>query len=333
MSTEQPTMTRPGPDVHLRPFGAGDFAPLVALGTAVFPDAPWNEDELRHWEATWDYTRYHRQRVIAEDNSGRLVGYGMIRHVPWEFDPQKYFLLVMVHPEVRRRGIGSAVYDDLLAILAQRDARVVHADVAKETMTDSIAFLTHRGFAEVARGFESRLDVAAFDFARFAGAAERVAAQGIVLTTLAAERERDPDALRRAYELELACGRDVPGIGEPTDVPFELFLQHSVERPTALPDAFFLAKDGDDYVGLSQLQRRLAQPAVLQQHLTGVRRGYRGRGIAMALKLQTVKYAQAHGYREIRTGNDARNRAMLRINEAMGYVKEPATITFEKPLP
>ena len=52
----------------------------------------------------------------------------------------------------------------------------------------------------------------------------------------------------------------------------------------------------------------------------------------MALKLRTVKYARAHAYREIRTNNDSRNRPMLRINEAMGFVKEPAWITFEKRL-
>ena len=199
-------------------------------------------------------------------------------------------------------------------------------------MTESIAFLTRRGFVEVQRGFESRLDVAAFDFARFAGAEERVAGRGIILTTLAAERQRDPDALRKAYELQQACGRDVPAVGEVTETSFEMFLAHDVDRPTALLDAFFLARDGDRYVGLSAMQRRLAQPGVLSQHLTGVRREYRGRGIAMALKLQTVKYAQTHGYREIRTGNDARNRPMLRINEAMGFVKEPAWITFEKRL-
>jgi len=83
-------------------------------------------------------------------------------------------------------------------------------------------------------------------------------------------------------------------------------------------------------VGLSYLHRRPEQPEVLSQNLTGVLREYRGRGIAMALKLQTVRYAREHGYREIRTGNDARNRPMLRINEAMEFVKQPAWITFEK---
>ncbi len=74
------------------------------------------------------------------------------------------------------------------------------------------------------------------------------------------------------------------------------------------------------------------QPGVLFQGFTGILREYRGKGVAMALKMLTVKYARTHEYREIRTGNNTRNRPMLRINEAMGFVKQPVWIEFEKRL-
>jgi hypothetical protein len=45
-----------------------------------------------------------------------------------------------------------------------------------------------------------------------------------------------------------------------------------------------------------------------------------------------VRYAQARGAREIRTWNNTRNRPMLRINEAMGFQKQPVWIEFEKSL-
>ena len=332
MSPDQPTMLTQRVNARLRPFREEDYPRMVEIGVASFPDDPWTLEEARHWDASWNHARYEYLRLMAEDAAGRAVGYGRINHIPWEFHPQTYYLNVTVDPALRQRGIGSAIYDALLGELRRRGALAVRSGVAKETMTESVAFLTRRGFAEVQRGFESRLDVAAFDIARFAGAEERVAAQGILLTTLAAERERDPEALRKAYELQQACGRDVPAVGQPTDTTFEMFVAHDIAAPTALLDAFFLAKDGDRYVGVSLLQRRLAQPEVLSQHLTGLLREYRGRGIAMALKLQTVTYARAHAYREIRTNNDSRNRPMLRINEAMGFVKEPAWITFEKRL-
>jgi len=46
-----------------------------------------------------------------------------------------------------------------------------------------------------------------------------------------------------------------------------------------------------------------------------------------------VEYARAHGIREIKTWNDQRNQPMLRINEAMGFVKQPAWIEMRKVAP
>jgi GNAT superfamily N-acetyltransferase len=80
------------------------------------------------------------------------------------------------------------------------------------------------------------------------------------------------------------------------------------------------------------MYRPLAEPGIIYQGLTGVLRDYRGRGIAMALKVRTVRYARANGYREIRTWNDVRNRKMLRINDALGFAKQPASINYVKTL-
>jgi len=52
----------------------------------------------------------------------------------------------------------------------------------------------------------------------------------------------------------------------------------------------------------------------------------------MALKLRAVAYAKERGFREIRTWNDSINRPMLAINEALGFAKQPAWITFGKDL-
>ena len=51
----------------------------------------------------------------------------------------------------------------------------------------------------------------------------------------------------------------------------------------------------------------------------------------MALKLRTIGYARNAGYREIRTWNST-NRPMLAINEALGFARQPAWITFGKDL-
>jgi predicted GNAT superfamily acetyltransferase len=45
----------------------------------------------------------------------------------------------------------------------------------------------------------------------------------------------------------------------------------------------------------------------------------RGRGIARALKYQSLQQAIEAGYARVRTSNDADNPAILRINAEIGY--------------
>ena len=308
-----------------------DYPVLVALNKASYPDYGETEEEWRHWDETWDHKKYFKSRVVAEDD-GRVVGFGLVNHMRWAFVPTKYRIDITVHPDHRERGHGSALYDALLDKVSERSGRAVAATV-KESMVDGVRFLTKRGFREVKRDWESRLFVEGFDFARFAAAEARVAKQGIRIATLAEEMQRDSSALRKAFELNEDCRMDIPSVDPPTRHTLEEFRREDIDAPSALLDAFFVAIDKDGrYLGVSNLFRSLDDPAFQWQGITGVRREARGKGIAMALKLLTVRYAIDKGVEHIKTWNDVHNRAMLAINEAMGFVKQPAWISYEKDL-
>jgi len=319
------------PKTTVRPATPADYLALVAVGKASYPDYGETVEEWRHWDETWDHSKYFKLRLVSED-SGRVVGYGQVNHMRWAFVPTKYRVDITVLPDHRGRGHGTALYDDLASAVVARGGRAL-ASAAKESMTDGVRFLTKRGYREVKRDWESRLFVKGFDFARFSTADDRVAKQGIRIATLAEEMERDPDALQKAFELSEDCRMDIPSVDPPTRHTFDEFRREDIDAPSALLDAFYLAIDRDGrYLAVSNMFRSLDDPTFLWQGITGVRREARAKGIAMALKLRTVRYAIDHGIEHIKTWNDVHNKPMLSINEAMGFAKQPAWVSYEKDL-
>ena len=316
---------------RLRAFTDDDYPAWVAGSNLCYPDYPWSVEEARHQDAKWDHSRFFKTRIVAEEE-GRIVGSVDVNHRPSRFHPDRYGFDVWVLPDRRGRGHGSALHEAGVAVLRLRNAIAATAGV-KESMTDDVEFTKKRGWAEVKRDWESRLVVAGFDFDRFAGATERITVQGIRIRTYTDELARDADAPQKAFELTDLCRRDVPAMDVATDITFEEWRHDWIDGPSFLADAFFVAIDGHGrWLGMSNLQRSIEDPSFVWQGLTGVRREARGRGLAIALKLETVRYAQRLGVDHIKTWNDQRNWPMLAINEAMGFAKQPAWLGLEKSL-
>jgi len=321
------------PSAHIRAFklGADDYAALAAIDTAVYPEYPGNADNTRYDDENFDLSRYVLKRYVAEVGE-RIVGYGVYHHMTSRFHPQRFWMWLAVHPNHQRQGIAASLYERILADLRQLSAIAVWAS-SRETMQGSLAFLAKRGFREVLRSWESHLDVTTFDPRPFQKYLDRVERDGIVLTPLAMERQRDPQWLNKVYDLHTKAMADVPSHTPYTPPPLDQFVRYVIESPSALLDGYYVALDGDRYVGESYVNRNKDAPGHLYQGLTGVRREHRGRGLAMALKLKTIQYAREHGYSLIKTWNATTNEGMLAINGRLGFVRQPGWIEFEKALP
>ncbi|MBM3470197.1 MAG: GNAT family N-acetyltransferase [Armatimonadetes bacterium] len=318
----------------VRELSEADLPALVRIHNAINPDVPTTVDEVRHEISRIDRRRYISEWMVATTTGGdEVVAYGGYRHVPWAHHPEKFFSFVNVHPDHQGRGIGSRLMDEILSAVMAHGGRRLKA-WTREDRSRAVAFLQRYEFVEQAREFESRLDVAGVNLDRFRDYQERAARLGVTITTLQEELRRDTNCLEAVYQAHCVLDMGVPGDDPepPTPPTQEEFLAQEVRHPRVLPDAFFLAKMGDLYVGESALKRSDGDPGLLHQQLTAVLPAYRGQGIAVALKAATIAYAQERGYRVIRTFNSSHNEAMLAINAKFGFVRMPAWVTFTKRL-
>jgi len=315
----------------IRPFdfSDADYEVRAAIGNAAYPDYKDTVEELKFDDSTED-PKLKIARFFAEIE-GQPVGLGSYSQSLDMYHPQKFELGVAVLPAWQGKGIGKALYAHLLDALTPHEPILVRAH-AREDNLRGVRFATDRGFTEALREWESRFDPHTFDRAPFVGALETALASGLTLKSLAELRDTDPDWQQKLYDLDWTITQDIPAPDTLTEPGFEHFKKDVFADPNFLPEAWFVALDGDHYVGESALWKSVGEPGICYVGATGVRREYRRRGIATALKLKVADWAKLAGIQQIRTWNAQENRAMLAINEAMGFEKIPAWITYEKKL-
>jgi RimJ/RimL family protein N-acetyltransferase len=290
-----------------------DFARIAELLSLISTE-PVTVDGLLEDEARTMPGKHWRRWVW--DDTGRIDGYAMVIKYPSQ--PADLFNLeLVVDPAKRRQGTGTALLDAAFAYAREHQMGRLRTEV-RDDSAESLRFAEKHGFAVSHHVFDSTLDVANFDEAPFSGVIEQVEASGIRFFTLA-DTGRSDDALRQLYELNRGAVLDEPGStgGFPT---YENWLRIVINAGWYRAENQFIAADGERFVGLAGVYAEPGMPETMFNGLTGVHRDTRRRGIALALKLLTIRRAKALGARVITTNNDERNAAMLAINRRLGYI-------------
>jgi GNAT superfamily N-acetyltransferase len=230
------------------------------------------------------------------------------------------YAMARVLPEHRGRGVGTRLYEALSEHaarlgLASLWGRIEDGDAA------SLRFAENRGFREVAREYEVVLDVADADLAGDLP-------EGVELVSLA---ER-PELVQPVYDVDVEVGPDVPSHEEGHEpMTFERWHATYLEGPGAVPAACIVALAEDEVVGYTGLRRRGSVSPTAENLLTAVRRPWRRRGIATALKREQIARAREAGIEHIYTTNDETNVGMRGVNARLGYRPAPTRILVSGP--
>jgi GNAT superfamily N-acetyltransferase len=292
----------PGLEV-VRVDGDRGLEAMIAVRTAADPGrTPPRIENLRHHLASMDDLVY-----LAAWLDDEPVGCGFVH--PWP--PEHAEAHVVVVPTARRRGVGSALFAEVSRRARDAGKAELEGEVREDDL-ESRAYLERRGYRVVGGEQAVALDLAAVD------APTPSPPPGIRIVP----RTELPDILDQLYEIGAEAVEDIPGTaGRPT---FEQWRSIEIDRPTRLPELFFVALAGDEPVGYATLDH-FGEDA--HHGLTTTRRTWRRRGVATALKQTQIAAAKRAGYRRLVTGSEERNTPMRNLNAKLGYRPEPSLST------
>jgi GNAT superfamily N-acetyltransferase len=293
---------------------------MVARVIEVFPVASEAEERfsLEIYNAVWpheavtldDLHSFKRATVECLDLLARLEGEPAGSAVA-TIQPQRrdlVYVLSTVSVEHRRRGVGTRIYEVASWWARERGLDRIEVPVL-DNDPESLAFAQKRGFVEERREKGVVLDLEGVE------PPPVEPPEGVEIVTWA---ER-PDTARGMYEVACEAYPDVPGFEEDEVEPFEDWLAHDMQGSGDRPDATFVAVAGDEVVGYAKFSITAARPTTAAHDLTAMKRAWRGRGIARALKATQIGWAKANGFEQLQTRNDERNAPIRRLNAEFGY--------------
>lgn len=317
-------------NIQIRPFAKtrAEYKAITAIHNVVWQTEGLSaENRQLHDEKRNQDFLFHR--LLAEGN-GQIIAHAAYGEDAWNHTPGKYFIEIEVNPEHQRQGVGAMLYREIVNMLWERNpVPLFFTAYTREDQPGGLALLHKEGFRQVMRNLMSRLDVAAFDAAPFATVQEKVRRAGITLHSMSELKERDTNWIRHWYDLEQAINADHPMADRGEPLPFETFVGF-MDTPLVNSDAAFFALDGTgNYVGQSTLEVNDRQSKTISVGMTGVLRSHRRIGIATALKIRAIEFAQSIGAQWIVAGNEENN-PMYQINLHLGFQPAPAWLNFEK---
>lgn len=292
-----------------------DLAHWVEVHNEVSP-IPVTAAELRAWGAAVEAEAH-----FLAKRAGVPVGAALASLEARRAAHGVALATILVRPDERGRGTGSALLAEVSAWAAERRLSVLEGFVTEDD-EKSLAWTARKGFTEVSRESRLALDLRAVE------APGADPPDGVEITTWAGR----PALAEGIYAVACEAYPDVPGSDEEEMERFQDWLAHDMRGPNDRPEATFVALADGEVIGYAKFHFPAATPTVAAHDMTGVKREWRGRGIAGALKRTQIAWAKRAGYERLETLNELRNLPIRRLNEQYGYRQTPGRVLVRRTL-
>jgi GNAT superfamily N-acetyltransferase len=266
----------------------------------AWPERIINAEGMRHILSTMP--DHAEQAWFAYDEGGEILGWATAGRAWYLAEPHVGGMDISVEPARRGERIGTALAEAAEAHLETLGVRRARCASLDEPAARALA--ARRGFDEIGASSVSAVDPGTVD--------PLPIPNGVELRPFAEIDDPTP-----IYELDMEVSPDIPN--EEFD---SITLEEWVEtfwRSPLIDDRASLAGYVDGELAAVTMIRVDPPSGRAQNNLAGVRRQYRGRGLALLLKSHSLRRAAALGATIAITDNDETNAPMLAVNTKLGY--------------
>jgi mycothiol synthase len=311
-----------------RPDDAAALADLFNRG-AEADGAPWRASpaEIANWMSRSNENYDPARDALVVELEGRMIGFRDVEWVDTNDGLREYRLGGNVHPEWRRRGIGTWLLRGSEAYARRRAAELpsdkphVLGTWQPNTAAGALALMEHEGYRPV-RYF--------FDMVRptLSDVLERPLPEGLELRPVAS------DQLRQLWDADVEAFRDHWGGFDASEERFRGWR----EDPKFDPSLFVVAWDGEEIAGgvINQINSTENEAFGRKRgwlQSVFVRRPWRRRGLARAVVARSLVVLRDRGMTSAGLGVDAENpTGALRLYEEAGFEVEHRSTAYRKPM-
>lgn len=268
--------------------------------------------------------KFHTRLLVMDGDELLLTA--RCFEVHWVEEKDFYEFSVIPAKKLSKEFLTDVV-TDILSVIREKGA-VKAIAMIDENFDTLMGVLTDQGMVSTQTNPMTRLNLDEFNPDDWFESIQSVKDSGIQIVSLAEYFSKNKEERQKQYWVaDSAWSKDIPLPYVIKGDPFEQF-QKRLEHVEGGMDCWFIALDGQEIVGLTELPKNKVFPEWRQTGLTAVHRDYRKRGIACALKASALSNAKHLGAKFVGTDNAEIN-PMLTLNLKLGFKKCGATKFFE----